>query len=335
MITRTILRDISGFAGGPAVSPDGSVFIAGTDGLLHAVTGTGDPIWETQLPATAAGTPVISGETLIVLDREGLNAFTLAGEPVWRFEHEAGTAIAGPTLGPDGSLYYTLQIGSVGAVQAVSPAGGALWVSEVSTFSYYRPPVVTSNGQLVLFKNEAFSTIDGSPVDLNLEFEPQELIAGADRQTYLLYEETFVRWSLVGGRAVLAEERVVSSFGNPVYGGALPDGTVWLVYRSFVAWYTPDGLPIRISGSSEAWFELYAGPTPDGVLFACGRNRSDFRQNAMSNCVAFSNLYDAELWNVILDEDLVEFAGVAYLGNVVYAANEEGNLYRIEFEEEP
>jgi hypothetical protein len=205
----------------------------------------------------------------------------------------------------------------------------------VSTFSYYRPPLVTPNGQLVLFKNEAFSTIDGSPVDLGLEFEPTELIVGADRQVYLLLEETFVRWSLVGGRAVLAEERIVSNFGNPVYGGALPDGTVWLAYRSIVAWYTPDGLPIRVSGSSEAFFEIYAGPSPDGVLFACGRNRSDFRQNAMSNCLALDIRYDLEPWNVVLDEDLVEFKGVAYLGSVVFAANEEGNLYRIEFEEAP
>ena len=204
----------------------------------------------------------------------------------------------------------------------------------MSTFSYYRPPIVTPNGQLVLFKNEAYSTIDGSPVDLNLEFEPAELIAGADRQLYLLFGETFVRWSLVGNTAVLAEERVVSSFGNPVYGGALPDGTIWLSYRAFVAWFTPAGVPIRLSGSSEAWFELRAGPTPDGVLFACGRNRGDFRDEAKSNCLAFSILYDLELWNVILDEDLVEFTGLTYLGNVVFAANEEGNLYRIEFHEE-
>jgi hypothetical protein len=53
----------------------------------------------------------------------------------------------------------------------------------------------------------------------------------------------------------------------------------------------------------------------------------------MSNCLALDIRYDLEPWNVVLDEDLVEFKGVAYLGNVVYAANEEGNLYRIEFEE--
>jgi peptide/nickel transport system permease protein len=333
VITERILLDPSGFVGGPAVSPAGAVFIAGFDGLLHAVTGEGEPLWEATLPAKAAGTPLLSGEHLYVLDRAGLNSFTPGGEQVWRFEHEAGTAIAGPVAGPDGTLYYTLQTGSKGAIQAVSPDGIGLWITQVSTFSFYRPPLVTPNGQLVLFKNEAFSTIDGSPVDLNLEFEPDELIVGADGQVYLLLGETFVRWSLVGNKAVLAEERVVSSFGNPVYGGTLPDGTVWLVYRSIVAWYTPVGELIRLSGSAEAWFETYAGPSPDGVLFACGRNRSDFRQNAMSNCLALDIRYDLEPWNVVLDEDLVEFKGVAYLGNVVYAANEEGNLYRIEFEE--
>jgi hypothetical protein len=335
VITRTILRDSSGFVGGPAVSPDGSVFIAGGAGVLHAVTQTGDPLWETALPALPAGTPVIVGSSLFVLDRAGLTAFSFSGELLWRFEHATSTGIAGPVAGPDGTLYYTLETGSKGAVQAVSPEGEALWITTVGTFSYYRPPIVTPNGQLVLFKNEAFSTIDGSRVDLNLEFEPAELIAGADRQLYLLFGETFVRWSLVGNAAVLAEERVVSSFGNPVYGGALPDGTIWLLYRSFVAWYAPDGTPIRISGSSEAWIEYIAGPTPDGTLFACGRNRVDMRQQAMSNCLALSILYDVEPWNVIVDEDLVEFKGVAYLGTVVFAANAEGNLYRIEFEVEP
>ena len=335
VITSVILTDPSGFVGGPAVSPDGTVFIAGFDGLLHAVTQLGDPLWEATLPAKPAGTPILAGESLYVLDREGLSAYTPSGEPLWRFEHAAGTAVAGPIAGPDGTLYYTLQTGSKGTIQAVSASGDALWSTQVSTFSYYRPPVVTSNGQLVFFKNEAFSTIDGSPVDLNLEFEPAELIAGADGQVYLLLGETFVRWSLSGTRAILADERVISAFGNPLSGGALPDGTVWLVSRSFVAWFTPAGELIRLSRSAAAWFELYAGPTPDGILFACGRDRADFRQNPMSNCLALDLRYDEEPWNVILDEDQVDFTGVAYLDNVVFAANEEGNLYRIEFEEAP
>jgi hypothetical protein len=332
VITKTILSDPSGFVGGPAVSESGAVFIAGNGGTLHALSLTGDPLWETALPAAPAGTPLIAGERVFVLDKTGLSAFTLAGEPVWRFEHAGGVGLAGPVAGPDGTLYYTLESGSKGHIQAVNPDGEPLWITQVSTFSYYRPPIAAPNGQLILFKNEAFSTIDGAPIDLGLEFEPAELIAGADRELYLIFGETFVRWSLVGNKAVLAEERVIAT-GNPVYGGVLPDGTVWLHFRSVVYWSTPEGRPIRVSISSAAWFEVFAGPTPDGVIFACGRSAGDFRDNAMSNCLSFSILYDVETWNVILDEDLVDFTGVAYLGNLVFAANEEGNLYRIEFEE--
>ncbi|HUF40148.1 MAG TPA: PQQ-binding-like beta-propeller repeat protein [Anaerolineales bacterium] len=338
VVTTTLLTDPSGFPGAPAVSEEGIIFVAGLSGNLIALTETGQVLWETQLPAKTAGTPLVLDERLFVLDRLGLNAFTTGGEPLWRFEHAAGTAIAGPAAGPDGTLYYTVQTASRGHIQAVTAGGEPLWLSPVATHSYFRAPQATPNGQLVLFRGEVFSTIDGAPVDLGLDFEPEALSIGADRQLYLLFESALVRWTYADGRAVLADERVVAphELGPPFLAGVLENGEVWFVYPAAIAWFSPSGRMLHIAHVEEGFFTHFIDITGDGVHIVCGRSRADVRENGLPNCAGFSLEFGLALWNRIIGHAEAKFTGGSALpdGGAVVSL-EDGGLYRIEFRTKP
>jgi len=337
VVTMTLLTDPSGFPGSPAVSGEGTIFVSGLTGRLYAVTQSGELLWEAMLPANAAGTPLVAGKVLYALDRAGLNAFTFGGELLWRFEHESGTAIAGPTAGPDGALYYTIQSGSQGHIQAVTDGGEPLWLTPVGTHSYYLPPLPTPNGQLVLFRSEVFSTIDGAPVDLQLDFEPEGFYIGADRQVYLLYQDVLMRWTYADGRAILSEERVISphELGSPVQVGILDNGDVVFVYPMAVAWFTPAGRMLQVARVEEGVFTHLIDVTGGGLHVVCGRSRTDLRENGAPNCAIFSREYALPLWNRPIRSEEAEFTGGVALPDGAIVALEDGGLYRIEFEGGP
>jgi len=203
----------------------------------------------------------------------------------------------------------------------------------VRTFSYYRPPQVSPNGQLVMFDAEVYSAADGSEIELQLDFEPDNFVVGADRQLYLLYESTFVRWSLSGGRAQLAEERVISphELGTPILAGVFENSEAWFLYRGAFTWFKPDGFPRDVSHVEDGFFSHLIGFDQDGLAIACGRNRGDFRQNALATCVGFSEGYDLPVWNLDLGEILEEIAGGFVFPGGVVVALENGELYVIAY----
>ena len=338
VITDVILTDPSGFPGAPVVSNEGTIFVAGLSGNLIALTETGQVLWEMQLLAKTAGTPLVLDERLFVLDRSGLNAFTTGGEPLWRFEHAAGTAIAGPAAGPDGTLYYTIQTASQGHIQAVTAGGEPLWLAPVATHSYFHAPLATPNGQLVLFKSEVFSTIDGAPVDLGLDFEPEAFHIGADRQVYLFFEDSLVRWTYADGRAVLDDERVTSphELGHPVRVGILENGEVWFLYPTALARFSPSGRLLHIARVEEGFFTHFIDITGDGVHIVCGRSRADLRENGLPICAGFSLEYGLALWDRIIGPAEAEFiGGIALPDGGAVVALEDGGLYRITYVQEP
>lgn len=332
--THLVMTDTNGFTGSPVLSPDGAVFLLSLGGTLYKLLPDGGELFQLELPDKGAGTPAITGGTLLVLDRQGLNALDLEGNTLWRFEHETGTAVAGPVIGPEGNIYYTIKTGSRGNVQALSAQGEALWLTEVKTFSVHRPPLLSIDGALLFFKNEVYYTADGSAVDLQLDFKPDYFVVGRDGRLYMMLVNTLAPWTLSSDGALLAEDRFVSPYGPPQSTGVLADGSAWMQYLNSVVWFRPNGEFLRMAETGEAFLTLLGGILPDGTLIACGRNIRDFRLNAKSSCTAFSPLYTLALWDVVVGEALFEFSGALLTPGVLLAATEEGNLYRVEYEVE-
>ncbi|WP_230198536.1 outer membrane protein assembly factor BamB family protein [Halopiger goleimassiliensis] len=119
----------------PRPTPDGeTILIAGDDGRVHAVTPTGDRLWELETAAGTSlgfhGTPAIVGDTAYIGGYDGaLYAIDVPnGELHWRTSpHQFGGAIAigsSPAY-HDGTLYLLAEYSN--------PASGALWAVNAAT----------------------------------------------------------------------------------------------------------------------------------------------------------------------------------------------------------
>lgn len=321
-----MFSDAFGFSGAP-IYADGKIFIANTHDTLYALSPEGEILWQITLPDKAIGTPALTDTTLYMTDKTGLTAFSLDGKQLWRFEQDKGSAVAGPAIGPDGALYYTLSFGSKGAIQAVSPEGTALWQMPVKTVSYYRSPKVSPNGQFVIFRGEVYDARDGSAVDLGLEVKPDEIILGADGKLYVRLQDTVAQFTFSGGHAVLSENRVIATVTNPTSIGVTADGVVWIVTRNGLEWYAPDGAALGTSAINGSFSTIF-GVDSQLTLYACGRDRNQ-RQGGKLYCAALQMTSDTPIWEIITPTITDQVSDGLLLPDRLIFTTETGKMYEM------
>lgn len=330
--------DPDGLSGGPAVAPDGTVYVAGLSGALHAVAPDGQQRWEAPVEAEPLGAPAVGPDgTIYVADRDaGLSAFSPEGRPLWRFQSGyRAEATSGPIVGPDGTVYYSV----IDAVQAVSREGQGLWVGRDPELPYLEMlPRLSPDGELVFLKSSAFSTGDGSRQPLGVVpeepvFADPTVVVGADGRTYYRSEHRLVPWRRVEqGFAVQPALGwpAGNAFFMPNDAGVTAGGTAWLVYAADffdtrLVWIGADGAQL-----GEAFFPLRGsrtiGAADDGTLQLCGLAR-----NRTLRCAAYSPAQGEEpLWEVQLGGPGAAATGGAIVDGRMYIVTSEGRLYALE-----
>ncbi len=149
-------------AGGPApaVGPDGTAYVAASDGYLYAIASTGLRRWAFRAGAPLLFSPAVGLDGAVYLSsfangRGALDALAPDGRPRWRLTIPAGGDVV---RGPDGTLYVAARL-----LLAVSPRGRVLWRRVVDAVA-----PVTVAGSLVVAPSLsppallAFGT-DGTP----------------------------------------------------------------------------------------------------------------------------------------------------------------------------
>ncbi len=121
--------DSGGAAGGsapaaPAVGPDGTAYVAASDGYLYAIAPTGLRRWAFRTGAPLLFSPAVGLDGAVYLSsfangRGALDALAPDGRPRWRLTIPVGGDVV---RGPDGTLYVAARL-----LVAVSPRGRVLW----------------------------------------------------------------------------------------------------------------------------------------------------------------------------------------------------------------
>jgi peptide/nickel transport system permease protein len=331
--------DPQGLSGGPAVAPDGTVYVASLGGALRAVGADGSELWSAVVEGEPVGGPALAPDgTVYVADRQGgLSAFSPSGEPSWRFQssyRSAGTS--GPIVGPDGTIYYAV----IDAVQAVTPEGAGRWVGRDQRLPYIElmTPRLSPDGAMVFLKDSAFSTADGSLLPLTIvadqpRFADPMLLVGADGRTYYRSEHSLIPW-----RRVEAGVAVQAAIGWPAGTvlvlpsdvGVTAGGTAWMLYSTDFA----DTRLVWIDGQGrqlgETALQLRSGraiaAAADGTLQICGSAR-----NRSLRCAAYSPAAGEDpLWEVELGAPGALASGGAVVGDRVYVVTSDGGLFALE-----
>ncbi len=116
--------------GGPAVAPDGTVRVGSNDGVLHAVSESGEALWTYDAGGEVLGSPAVALDGAAYFGAgSSLHAVDAAGARRWRVD-AGGSIGSSPALSRDGAtVYFGSYADRVHALRAQD--GGEVWRHEV------------------------------------------------------------------------------------------------------------------------------------------------------------------------------------------------------------
>jgi outer membrane protein assembly factor BamB len=263
-------------SGSPAVSTDGTIYIASSDKRLHALTPSGELIWSALLDFAPVGAVAlsVSGEVAVADDQGGITTFDAQGNGRWGYRPaQLRRALSGPVFDADGNAYLAQD----GYLVSVDPRGVERWTSRLP-YTYFSP-VPRVDGRFVFFKDLVFSARTGKILVAESPDDLDQFITGADGKLYLMSQSRLLEWQASADSAALAAVRTYDwtkrfPAGNPSDATIWSDGGTWLMlttgtYDSRLIWVNPQG---EVAGTTElpVFGGRIIGIGEDGLVYACG-----------------------------------------------------------------
>lgn len=332
-------HDESGLAGSIALSNDGDKFyLASEAGNVYAINLDGEQIWQSELPNGAFGTPlVLDNRDIVVADKEGgLYRLSPEGEIIWQFQTEVGErSHSGATTGPDGTIYYTVGTASKGFVQAVSPEGVSLWVTEAETPFFFEAPQPSADGNYVYLKEDIFNSQSGELINLEFDLDVRRFFSGQDGKNYLLAGNKIINWQENNGAIDILDiaewdSSIFGEFASPIFVDVTEDEVGWMLYTSpggstTVVWASMDdqllGISnVRISGTN------HISVSSDLTAYLCGGGTFNTES---TDCAALSPDSEGPLWKYHLGDFGLVNGGII-IDDRLFFTTEDGYLFEID-----
>jgi len=154
------------FAGGPAISPEGNIYIGSQNRYLYSFDSSGKINWSTKLIGGIHTPPTIGPDGTVYVGcwNGGLFAFSPEGKAKWEFPARADwqrtaqlSENTGISVGASGTIYFISENAGKGKrsgqLVAVNPDGTQRWSSPIAPSRFGRPgirPVVTKDSIILL-----------------------------------------------------------------------------------------------------------------------------------------------------------------------------------------
>lgn len=337
-------KDESGFSGGPVLSSDGrQLYSASQAGNLYSLDLDGNIIWQTQLSSGVVGTPSLDENgNIIVAEVNGvLSKLSPQGESIWQFQTAGGDrSLAGPVVGPDGTIYYTVGTSSKGYIQAVSATGEGLWVTDTSTSDIYEQANPSEDGKYIFLKSDIFSTDQGELIILDTDLDVRRFFSGENGNNYLVSGHNIIQWEQNGNNIEVIDiaewdSSNLSDVIVPTSVVVTKDGESAQLYTSpggntYMFWASQDDQSL---GSSEAQISSgrLVAMRDDLRALVCGGGRFN---PTSTDCASLSPTSNEPLWQFHLG-DYGPVAGGVITDERYFVTTEDGYLFEIDenFEE--
>ncbi|MBK6644458.1 MAG: ABC transporter permease subunit [Anaerolineales bacterium] len=321
--------DAQGFAGGPAVAADGSVYVLSKTGALHAVDPAGELKWSASIPAAGVGAPGLdaAGNVYVSDMLGGLTSFTPTGGERWHLDvPDSLEATSGPVIGNNNVVYYVV----IGNIRAVSVDGVLLWDTPAFSRRVTFTPILDPDEKFVFLRNTIVDAASGGKLQFETLPATEQYMVGQSGLLFARFENQMTGWEYLEDAAEprsYMEWSRAAFFGFPGMAGVFSDGGMWMHYAgegaedSALLWLDKKGnmlnraqFPYRPS--------IMGGMDEDFVFYICG-TRTD-----VAECSAVGKGAKDPKWTLPLEGSL-GVSGVALVSGRLYAATDEGLLYAI------
>jgi peptide/nickel transport system permease protein len=329
----------SGWASGPVVAADGTIYLVARDGRLFAVNPDGTVVWTARLPGEPFGAPALSAEGYIyVLDNEGV-LYVLGPEAdlIGALQADSGAApLSSPVVDANGVAYYATERSLI----AARPTGELIWRVNLPTYSYVSPqPTLSPDGQYVLFEDMVLDAATGRTVVEASDAILDRYLVGADGKLYLAGQDGFAVATINGDQVQLQPQGQIDllnlALGQRVSGaaGVAPNGRYWVFYASpfdfaKLLWTEADGSTLNVvdypwSGGTGTLLGMGA----DGTVYACGNN-SRSQRGGMLECSSYLVDRPSATWKLELEPKGIPLGGALVDGRLYVVSG--STLYAIE-----
>ena len=346
-----IVSHPAGFITNPAISADGTIYVAGVDSILMALTPDGIPRWKISLSRQPLGSLAIGPQGIIYVTDAlgGLSAYSPDGNMLWTYSPGVdGRPNHGPIVAPNGTIYYLLEDHRGDTLIAVLPNGQLLWSSQPGTRAADKGLRLSPDGEQIFIKNKVVKASDGSIVDITLPTEDSPILAnqanlfvGADGKTYLLAGHVVMQWTQTSQGFTPQQSAdwnyraagISLTSGFPADAGVIPNGNIWIFYSGFYGgtslyWLDPTGKVLGdFLGAYNENTRLIA-TDGTGTAYICGlAYYSD--QGPISQCEASRQDSSAPIWTYSLTDSEYGVIGGAMAQGRLYVITPDGLLIAI------
>jgi ABC-type dipeptide/oligopeptide/nickel transport system permease subunit len=329
----------SGFAGGPVVAADGTIYLPSNAGILYALNPEGKEIWHAMLPASPFGTPALnpSGDIYIIDVQGNATAYTPDGKQKWSIQPDPKyQPISSPISDSKGNLYYASDSNLI----CISSGGKVIWKDLLPTFGYTSPLLrLSADEKFIFFQDAASDAQTGRLLFKDTYDLVDRYIVGTDGKNYLASQGEIkeLRDTETGAELVeYAKWDVVSlSLGvrAPYDAGIAPDGRVWTMFTGYyelpkILWVEKGGDVIGSIDYPWLWSTAaIIGLDRDGIAYFCGIT-SPTSSAAKVQCRANKPGQNVPLWSLDLDRTTSVVGGALVPGSL-YITTSTGTLYSI------
>ena len=243
----------------PVIGADGTIYVGGEDGQLHATNPDGTTKWTFQTGSVVRAAAAIGADGTIYIGSYDGNLYALTdggqGNVMEKWAFNDGNAItSSPAIGTDGTIYIGDAGGKLRAITDNGASGTENW--EFATTSQVNSsPAITADGSTVYVGSDdsnlyAVNTSDGSEKWAYLTGGAVEgsPAIGADGTIYVASDDTNLYALTDGGQGTVTQKWAIQTYS---YYGSSPaigaDGTI------YIGSYSSEGLYAINPDGSQKW----------------------------------------------------------------------------------
>ena len=157
VISKMTVGQRKGVYSSPTIGPDGTIYFGSENGVLYAVSPSGQQRWECRTGGAVYSSPAVDSKGVIYVGSDAGILYAIYPNGLTKWEFDSGTPIwCSPAIDADGALY----VGSDDRIYAIDSDGAEKWEFEVGEMKG-SSPAIGPDGMIYIGSKDGLYAIAG------------------------------------------------------------------------------------------------------------------------------------------------------------------------------